>query len=76
MLPYLCHPSGQIEQGAQYNKKILDLLDEESISGESSGQSTSENGEDTVEDAKNRASIIVELVYKFDKKSYHECLKR
>ena len=35
-------------------KKILDLIDEESISGEA----------------------VVELVYKFDKKSYCECLKR
>ena len=30
----MCHLSGQIEKGAHYNKKILDLLDEESISGE------------------------------------------
>ena len=35
------------------HKKILDLLDEENVSGESSGR----------------------LVYKFDKKSYLECLK-
>ena len=36
----IIHPSGQIEQGAQYNTKILDLLDEESISGESSGRAS------------------------------------
>ena len=35
------------------NRKILDLLDEESISGEA----------------------VVELIYKFDKKPYYECLK-
>ena len=44
---------GQIEQGA-LNKEILNLLDEESVSGEA----------------------VVELVYKFDEKSYRECLKR
>ena len=36
---YNCHPSGQIEDGALY-KKILDLLDEESVSGESSGRAS------------------------------------
>ena len=32
------HPSGQIEQGAQYNNKILNLLNEKTVSGESSGR--------------------------------------
>ena len=35
------------------NRKIIDLLDEESVSGESSGR----------------------VIYKFDEKSYSECLK-
>ena len=32
------HPSGQIEQGAQYYNKILNLLNEKTVSGESSGR--------------------------------------
>ena len=36
----LPRPSGLIEQGAHYIKKTLDLLDEESASGESSGRAS------------------------------------
>ena len=42
-----------IRTNVALNRKIIDLLDEESISGESSGR----------------------VIYKFDEKSYSECLK-
>ena len=45
-----CHPTGQIEQGAHYIRKILIYLTKKAF----------------------LEKAVVEQVYKFDEKSYHE----